>query len=342
MKKLIPKQIDLEVTSACNLKCKGCLVNSQHHRAKHMDTEFYKSVIDRVIKENFYTVMVPWLEGEPLLHPEYDEILKYTSRADIPYYVTTNGTIWDEEVFNHILSPKSSCYQLIFSLDGLWDTKTIETARPGTNRKKVKEVINKFIRLKRKANRSNFDLCIKICDRGQDYEEIENYIYYWLETKGVDFVCLGKILDKKNEKSMRYYPCQYSDNNFLVVKADRRAVYCAYNEEMTESHDNTVKILDYVTPLLEFYNSEPFTTFRKNQREGIFHPVCQHCAFPYTGTGLRGEVEFRNLIFGDKKIYYQQDYYNQFFSYKKHWKPTQYYLQESTADLSKPFYKQGA
>jgi MoaA/NifB/PqqE/SkfB family radical SAM enzyme len=318
---LIPKQIDIEVTSACNLKCKFCPTLSEYHKPEHIDPEFFKSIIDRV---DFKTVIVPWLNGEPLLHPDYAELTKYISKAKIPFYTTTNATIWNDEFFEHITDNDTMCYQLIFSLDGLWDTNSIEKARPATNRKVVRENIERFIKLKNKKN-PNLDLCLKICKRGQDYEEFEDYIDYWLNTEGVDFVCVGSPLVDDNVDNMRTYPCQYSDNNFMVIKPDRRVCFCAYNDEMTNNHDNKVGILDYKSNLLDFYNNEKFTEFRENQRKGIFHPVCQTCGFAYTGHGFEGVIYFRKHP--ERKVFYHQDYYNQFFSFKQKWKPLEYYKQ---------------
>jgi organic radical activating enzyme len=291
-----------------------------------METAFYCSVIDRIKMENFKTVVIPWLNGEPLLHPDYARLIKYTSRAHLPQYITTNGTIWNDEFFEHITDEISTVYQLIFSLDGLWTTQCIEKARPGTDRKIVKETIKRFIKLKKKKN-SKIDLCLKICKRGQDYEEIENYIYQWLNTDGVDFVCVGNALVDDNVNNMRVYPCQYSDNNFMVIKPDRRVCFCAYNDEMTNNPKNAVGKLDYKTPILKFYNNEKFTQFRKDQNKGNFPAICKKCGFAYTGYGFRGVLQFRKPRYNKNPIYYHQDYYNQFFSYTRKWKANTYYKQ---------------
>ena len=318
---LIPKQVDIETTSICNLKCKYCPTLSGDAKAMHMKYDLFTSIIDRV---DFKTTIVPWLNGEPLLHPRYYEMIKYITDRDLPCYITTNGTIWNEELFQHI-TDGTSCYQIIFSLDGIWDEKSrsIEKARPGSNREEIKKNIDRFLALYVKKGKK-LNVALKICRRGQDYEEIENYISYWLNM-GIDYVCVGSALIDDKVDEMRIYPCQYSDNNFMVIKSDGRVALCAYNDEMTNWDRQAVGMLDKETPLLDIYNNSKYREFRKLQRVGIFRGPCKTCGFAYTGTGFEGVVHFRDDKLIQKDIYYHQDYYNQFFSLKEDWKHPRYY-----------------
>lgn len=321
MERLIPKQLDLEVTSHCNLKCKYCPSLSMLAHTGDMDYDLFTSIIDRI---DFPCTVVPWLNGEPLLHPKYFEMIEYITDRNIPCYITTNGTIWNSRLFN-LLTHETSCYQIIFSLDGIWDKKSrsIEQARPGSNREEIRDNIQAFMDLKRMKGAS-INIALKICRRGQDYEEIENYIAYWLK-KGIDYVCVGSALVDDKIDNMRIYPCQYSDNNFMVIKSDGRVVLCAYNDKMTNDPYYAVGTLDKDESLLDIYNNEYYTNFRENQRKGIFNAPCSTCGFAYTGMGFEGEIRFRNTELLDQLIYYHQDYYNQFFSLTKEWKKKNYY-----------------
>jgi sulfatase maturation enzyme AslB (radical SAM superfamily) len=323
----IPKQIDIEVTTKCNLRCKYCPSVDGTLPTGHMDLDYFKSIIDRV---NFETAIVCWLNGEPLLHPNYYEMVKYVTDRNHKMYITTNGTIWNDDLFEHITND-TSCYQIIFSLDGLPDSKSksIEIARPGSNRETIVKNIERFRELKIKKN-SKLDMAIKICDRGQDYQEFEAFIEYWLTKEGISYVCLGKPLVQENDKSMRIYPCQYSDHNFMVIRWDGVLARCSYNEKASFEGANFGK-LDMTTPLLEVYNNELYTKFRENQRNGIFTGPCISCGYAYTGHGWKGQIQSRNEageLYG-KTIYYRQDYYNQFFSLVDRGKPDAYYKMKS-------------
>lgn len=312
---LKPKIIDIEVTTACNLFCKGCpkLTNKI---IGHMDFDFFKSVIDRVKKETPESIVTLFLDGEPMLHPKFYEMVKYTIDAKMKCYFTTSGMIWNEELFQ-LITEKNSFYQIIFSLDGLPcpESKSIEIARPGSDRDKVIDTIWKFGKLKKRKG-NNLDMCIKLCERGQDYEEIENWIHHWLKKDFVDYVVVGKMLDNTDTGGMRMFPCRYSDNQFIVIKWDGHIIPCAYHPEMNNTRDYSFGVLDKTTPLLEFYNNEGMTKFRKDQRQGIYLKPCSTCGFAYTGDGMDGVVDFVNPKLKLGKIYHKRDYYNFFYSLK--------------------------
>ncbi len=313
---LRPKQIDLEVTSACNLKCRYC--PGLGTKAQHMDFDLFKSIIDRV---DFPTTIVPWLNGEPLMHPRYNEMLQCIEDKGLRYYVTTNGMIWRDDVFEIMLEENSNCYQIIVSLDGLASTNSPELARPGTDVRKVVGTIEKLMDNKP----DNLDIAVKICRRGQDYEEIETFISAWLKY-GVDFVIAGDALvEADNPVGFRQHPCQYSDNNFMVVKVDGRLVRCAYNDKATNDPDYDFGIISKTAPLLEIYNGLLITKFREDQNKGVYQKPCDTCGMAYTGTGMQGEVTFRDPNLIQDTIYYQRDYYNSFFSLKKKRKNVEYY-----------------
>jgi MoaA/NifB/PqqE/SkfB family radical SAM enzyme len=318
---IIPKQLIIETTSRCNLSCRFCPNTVLGEKGRDMDIDFFESIVERI---NFKTVVIPWMNGEPLLHPHYTQMIKYLTSRKLPCYITTNGMIWNEDLFNHITDP-TSCYQLIFSLDGLLDSESssIEKARPGSNRKKIKEHILKLIDL-RDRKKSNLTVATKLCQRGQDWEEVESYIDFWLR-EGVDYVCIGRNLTDDNTPGMRTSPCQYFDNNFMVIRADGRLVACAYNDAVVNRGALPLGYLDSTTPLLEVYNNEAYQSLRDSQNRGEYPGPCKTCGFAYTGQGMTGVVKLRNKALLQSPIYFHKDYYNEFFSLTKRWKDESYY-----------------
>lgn len=312
---ITPKMYDIEVSSACQLSCKGCPINDNQAVKGFMDFEFFKSIVDRAKKETPDAVFVPWLNGEPLLHPNYFEMIKYLDESGFKYYITTNGMIWNEDLFRYILREGSNCYQIIFSLDGLpfKESKSIELARPGSNREKVIYTITKFGALKIEMS-SKIDMAVKIVERGQDYAEIEEYIAYWLDKPYIDYVCKGKMLSGKTG-GMRYKPCRYTDNQFMIITWDQHQTSCAYDPEMKNNRKYSFGKIDMTTPLMEYYNNPEITKFREDQKKGIYTEPCSECGYPYNGSGFDGTLTFKNSKFGNNTIYYHEDYYNHFYSY---------------------------
>jgi len=325
----VPKQVILEVTSRCNLQCKYCPnVQNKDFPVGDMDLAMFKNVADLVKKEMPETVVIPWMNGEPFMNRNYLEMVKYLSTLGLRFYVTTNLTIWNQELLEFLLSDQSTCYQLIISMDGVPGSDSIELARPGTNKHLLVTNVERLLVIKRLQG-SKKDVAVKICERGQDWQEIEEYVMHWLGGKHpADYVCVGKPLKDENEVSMRRHPCQYFDRNFMVIRWDGTCVPCAYNDKVANQGMLSYgKVSADTKSLLEVYNNESICKLRSDQDAGVFHQPCDVCSFAYTGLGFEGQVRFRADPAGEP-LFYHQDYYNMFFSKKKDWKPKEYYMRE--------------
>ena len=317
--RVVPKQIDIEVTSLCNLRCRYCPSLDNDGKSGNMSFAFFKSIVDRI---DWPCTVVAWLNGEPFINPEYDKMVAYLNEKKRRFYTTTNLTIWREDVLREILRPGSFAYQLIVSMDGLFGTGNIEKARPGTDEHVLRTNIQRLIRLKAELH-SDTELAFKICRRGQDHGEIERYVQYWLENPGVDFVVVGAALVGENKDCMRTEPCQYSDNNFMVIRWDGTLVPCAYNDKVVNDHMLSYGVLNETDNLLDVYNNEAITRFRESQAEGVYPSPCDICPFAYTGIGEYGKTTFRGNP--GQEYWRSSDYYNTFYSKKLHRKANSYY-----------------
>jgi len=327
MARKVPKQVIIESTSRCNLQCKFCPnVQNKDFPTGDMDMSLFRHVVDLIAEEMPETIAIPWMNGEPFLNPNFLEMCQYLSEKGIRFYVTTNLTMWKEDIIRYLLSDRSTCYQIIVSVDGLPDSKSIELARPGTDKDVLLTNLYKLMRIKGEMD-SQKNLAFKICERGQDWQEIEEFVQYWLVEDTIDYICVGKPLKDENEESMRRSPCQYFDRNFMVIRWNGECVPCAYNDKVSNKGMLTYGRITVETPsLLDVYNNTYITDLRTRQLNGDFPKPCDQCSFAYTGMGMRGSVAFRNDP--DESYFYQQDYYNMFFSKKRDWKPDSYYDQE--------------
>ena len=318
MNKSIPQQIAIEINNTCNLRCSGCMQSLGYKKQENMTFEFFKSIIDR---NTFGATIMPFMNNEPLLHPDIYKMMKYVIEKEQRCYLTTNGMIYNQNLYE-LMTQKNSCYQIVISLDGLPGSKSIKMCRPGSEEEIIIHNIFRFLALKQK-NGNNIDVCIKICQRGQDWEEIEEFIYLWL-SYGVDYVCVGKMLNQSGLE-LRKFPCQYFDNKFMLIRADHRAVPCMYCYDVSINDYFQIGELDEKQDLIEFYNNDVYTRLRENQNQGIFGGPCKTCSSAYTGHGFRGKFQFNDK---SKKnigtIYSSLDYYNQTFSLRDKAKGVQF------------------
>ena len=313
----IPRQIALELSTLCNLKCTLCPTRDesmQRSDTGNMETEFVYSIVDRIIAEHMDTSLTLSVNGESLLHPDIVKILRYITDRNIACYLTTNSSIYHPELFD-LMTEKNSFYQLIFSVAGLYDPRSsaIEKGMPGLDRDVSKRNIETFIDLWQRKGK-NLELGIKTCRRGQGQEELEHLIEYWLE-KGVSFVAIGRPLSDTTG-GMPMYPCRYFDDMAMFVRTNGTVLPCTYNVKVANEHAIEIGKLGMTESLIELYNNAEYRELRRKHYAGAFPYPCNTCGVVYNGDGFIGTAQFRNRNMSQRMIYWHDDYSNTFYSYE--------------------------
>jgi radical SAM protein with 4Fe4S-binding SPASM domain len=96
------KKVYIEITNVCNLACKFC---PQSKRKKEfISVEDFKLVIDEA--KDYTDMVCLHVKGEPLLHPNLEEILNVCEDNNISVNITTNATLLLKNI-NIILNSKS-------------------------------------------------------------------------------------------------------------------------------------------------------------------------------------------------------------------------------------------
>ena len=99
-----PLLVELEPLFACNLKCAGCGKIQQPHDVlkQRMPVEQALGAI-----EECGAPMVSIAGGEPLMHPQIDEIVKGLVARRKYVYMCTNALLLREKL--HLFTPSTSC-----------------------------------------------------------------------------------------------------------------------------------------------------------------------------------------------------------------------------------------
>jgi len=107
-------QLNVELTSRCNVACSYCDVNRGLARdARDLDP----AVVARLVESApTLRALLPFQWGEPLLHPGLDEVVAHASRRGVRTYLTTNGTLLDGPRFARLAA--AGLTRLTVSLDG--------------------------------------------------------------------------------------------------------------------------------------------------------------------------------------------------------------------------------
>ena len=83
------KRIYIEITSCCNLSCSFCSETLREKRFMSIDE--FRHVINEVYPYTGFIYL--HVKGEPLLHPNLEDILRICRDANMNVNITTNGTL---------------------------------------------------------------------------------------------------------------------------------------------------------------------------------------------------------------------------------------------------------
>jgi radical SAM protein with 4Fe4S-binding SPASM domain len=132
----LPTELQVEVTGACNLACKMCLVR---YRPKLGRTEgamtfaTFKQLVDGLPRLEKITLQGL---GEPLLAPDLFRMIEYASARSIRIGFNTNGTFLDRRAAERLVRTRLDW--LNFSVDGA-TRETYEAIRDGSSFEQVCE-----------------------------------------------------------------------------------------------------------------------------------------------------------------------------------------------------------
>jgi len=85
--------LTIEITSICNLKCSHCYVDDRHasSRFEYLDIGIIKKVVNEALDLQAVTITITG--GEPLMHPDFLEIVSYIKDKGFVLFLKTNGTL---------------------------------------------------------------------------------------------------------------------------------------------------------------------------------------------------------------------------------------------------------
>lgn len=148
------KSIQLEISSNCNLKCTGCVRVSEEDfetvtplikKNVYLDVSVIKTLLDSKYLQNLDYIDFCGSIDDPLMHPNFLEIVEYITDKQIKIIIQTNASLRTTDYWiklANILKKQPNSY-IKFSVDGLEDTNHIY--RRGSNWNKIVENAKSYI-----------------------------------------------------------------------------------------------------------------------------------------------------------------------------------------------------
>ena len=164
-----PRRIVCEMTSACNIHCKMCGREATNFKATFFDPkwlEFFEPVTDRIGE----ITLLGW--GEPTLHPNFADFLKWGYEHDLQKFFCTNGTrlhLIKDAIFDY------NTELLTVSLDGAC-AETNNRIRCGADFDTVVGNIKELVAEKKRRGTEFPYLSIVMTMMESNYQEMPDYV----------------------------------------------------------------------------------------------------------------------------------------------------------------------
>lgn len=136
-----PTRVELELTERCNLSCRFCY-NSQ----KPVDSSHVMEILQRLAEEGIPEIVLTG--GEPVLHPQFNDILRCCSAMFQKTMVQSNGTLINDSVAD--LFAENEVYEVNISLHGspkLHDALTLHEGSHENAVEAIKRLIHRNVRV---------------------------------------------------------------------------------------------------------------------------------------------------------------------------------------------------
>jgi len=272
-----PLQVDIELSSQCNLKCPMCYTTTKEFIESvdrgFINFDLYKKVIDEVA-DKVYAIRLSW-RGEPTLHPNFIDAIKYAKKSGIKEVsFLTNCSNLTLDLFKEIAYAGTDW--ITISIDGTWEI--YDGIRKPLKFKETFEKIRNIKHYKTENNLIKPTIKIQtiwpaIRDNPEEYYDM--FMPY------TDLISFSPLIDYLGKDSNIIYEDNFSCPQLyerLFVAADGKVMMC--NNDEFEKHviGNIMK-----ESIFDIWHGEKLTRIRKlhGEKDGFKQlEMCRKCFYP--------------------------------------------------------------
>jgi radical SAM protein with 4Fe4S-binding SPASM domain len=265
-----PLHLDIEVTSACNIKCPFCITTHSNFKNGFMTFETFKSIIDEGSEKGLYAIKMNW-RGEPLLHPKIAEMAAYAKEKGIlDVFTNTNATLLTKEKSKSLI--EAGMDRLIISFEG-FEKEIYEANRVGAVFEETLANVKELMQVKKELKSRLPWVRVQTILIDELKDKVDEYTKFWEEIAD-EVACI----DLKNEVG-RVVVGEYNWAcpqlwHRMTIAWDGRIVPCV--------NDTFCKMCLGSVPersVEEAWKSEKMENMRKLHRKGLAHTIedCLDC-----------------------------------------------------------------
>lgn len=280
-KAILPLRYFFELTYLCNLNCPYCYLGTDRVK-NELNTSQWLDIIKQIPFYSFVTLV----GGEPLIRPDFCEILHAVSKKTFgKVNVVTNGVLMDDKIIDAFI--KSKMLLLSVSLDGWGENHNVYRGKNGIFDKIIANLDN----LKEKCKKHHHKLMvdIKTIVLKDNLEDILK-LYEYCTNKGFDYLSISFLRNnnlKQNSKlydsfAEEFYKVEYPIEAYfdlekfekIYLEINKMKKYSKTKIRFAPKFDNedSQKELNLIKKF--------FTNYQNKDIKEIYKP----CLYPYSNT----------------------------------------------------------
>ena len=276
----VPRLLMLEVTNACNLKCKMCGNRNMKRPRGMMCLDLGKRAICEAAKIGIQEVAL-YTTGEPLLYPQLDQLIITAKKNNMYCFLTSNGTLLNKELAEMLCNSGLDSFK--FSIDAA-SKEEYEAIREGGNFENLISNIKLLHETKIRLGSKLKIICgMVLMECNQEHLSAFKTLFKpfaddYLISKATNLG--GKLKDSNDIKAhgiTKPRPCRLLWDR-IIINYDGKITACCVD------FDADLVYGDYNnSTLLEIWNNEIIQTWRENHFTGkvAMMPLCCDCNAPY-------------------------------------------------------------
>lgn len=293
-----PSNIQIEINNFCNARCTFCPVPTMTRKPRIMKFDLFERIIRELQERDFAGHMYPFLNGEPLLVPDFTDYLELirekVPRASIE--LTTNASRLDTEIGRKIL--KQGVLDIIrTSFDG-GTKETYESIRRGLSFEQVRDNIHFFLDERKRLGKDKPRVEINMVLTPENYYTKQQLAEEFKDADSVNFCLMfnwGGQLEKgaKGNSFLSKSNFCYRMYRFLTILVTGEVALCCYDYEGKEIVGNI-----NFSSMEEVWRGETFEGKREQLKKRQFDklPLCRECDFINHNLVAQQMLKIRSLL----------------------------------------------
>jgi radical SAM protein with 4Fe4S-binding SPASM domain len=276
-----PVLLSIEVTNRCNLNCIMCSRREMTRPLGDIDWDLFTKVVDQTCHTAELCTL--YGRGEPLLHPQFFEMIDYCHQKGISVAVSTNAMLLDREATEKMINHPPD--HLILALDAS-TPETYQKIRRGGDFSRVRDNVEYYLKRKREERPPTF-VSLLFVKQELNRAEVGMFRKYW-KGKGASMIHIKPVTKMSNSgpKSARPKRCLSPWRSFCVTwQGDVYPccfdINCSFNLGNIESQ-----------PFESIWNGANWQRLRASFKNGQLEPLCRSCTLRQPSTLATGAMSF--------------------------------------------------